>query len=69
MPYRETQATKKVFVLRTRLDDASDWSQPEYYRTRRERDRDAAISRTLGGIRTHSYEEKKTAEEVERLFE
>lgn len=60
---------KTVYVLRVRPSDSVVWSEPEYYRTRKERDREAAVNRVLGGIRTHSYEEKKTPEEIEALFE
>lgn len=60
---------KTVYVLRVRPDDESHWSEPEYYRTRKERDRVAAQNRAFGGIRTHSYEEKKTPEEIAQLFD
>lgn len=59
---------KTVYVLRVRLNDESPWGEPEYYRTRKERDHVAAQNRVLGGIRTHSYQEKKTLEEIEELF-
>lgn len=59
---------KTVYVLRVRPDDSLPWSEPEYYQTRKERDRVAAMNRVLGGIRTHSYNEKKTFEEVNQLF-
>lgn len=58
---------KTVYVLRVRPDDDSHWSEPTYYRKRKERDRDRSINRVLGGIRTHSYEEKKTPEEINQL--
>jgi hypothetical protein len=58
---------KTVYVLRIRPDDSAPWGEPCYYRTRKERDDVARINRCLGGIRTHSYEEKKTPEEVEEL--
>lgn len=60
---------KTVYVLKVRPDDDSPWSDPEYYRTRKERDRVASMNRILGGIRTHSFEEKKTLEEIEELFD
>lgn len=60
---------KTVYVLRVRPHDDTPWSEPEYYRTRKERDETAAMNRAWGGIRTHSYEEKKTLEEVEQLFD
>lgn len=60
---------KTVYVLKTRFTDDEPWSEPGYYRTRKERDKDAAMNRAFGGIRTHSYEEKKTPEEYAQLFE
>lgn len=60
---------KTVYVLRVRPDDDSPWGDPEYYRTRKERNETERLNRVLGGIRTHSYEEKKTPEEIEALFE
>jgi hypothetical protein len=60
---------KTVYVLRIRPDDHSPWGAPEYYRTRKERDDTERLNRCLGGIRTHSYEEKKTLEEVNELFD
>lgn len=51
-------STKTVYCLRVRPDDNSDWSEPEYFDSRKERDKVAAKSRILGGIRTHSYQEK-----------
>jgi len=58
---------KTVYVLRVRLDDDSPWGEPEYYRRRKERNEAERLSRCLGGMRTHSYEEKKTLEEIEEL--
>jgi hypothetical protein len=60
---------KTVYVLRVRSDESEPWGEPEYYRTRKERNQTAAMNRILGGIRTHSYEEKRTLEEVEQLFD
>lgn len=59
--------TKTVYVLRVRPDDDSPWGEPEYYRRRKERDELERLNRCLGGIRTHSYEEKKTPEEIDEL--
>ena len=59
---------KTIYVLRIRADESEPWSEPEYYRRRKERDRIASMNRILGGIRTHSYEEKKPLEEIEELF-
>lgn len=58
---------KTVYVLRTRMSDEERWGEPGYYRKRKDRDKDAAMNRVFGGIRTHSYEEKKTPEEIEEL--
>lgn len=60
---------KTVYALRVRPDDNSPWSEPGYYRTRKERDQTERMNRCLGGIRTHSYEEKKTPEEIDELCE
>lgn len=58
-------APRKMFALRIRYDDQSPWGPPAFYRTRRERDKVAAFNRILGGIRTHSYEEKRVPEDDE----
>ena len=60
---------KTVYVLKVKPDDDSPWSDPGYYRTRKERDETASMNRVLGGIRTYSYKEKKPVEEVEELLE
>lgn len=54
--------TKTVYLLRVRDDDQSSWGEPSTYRTRKERDKTAAYCRIIGGLRTHSYEEKVPAE-------
>lgn len=66
--YPDAVKLKTVYVLRTRPSDSCVWSEPEYYRTRKERDQIGSMNRVLGGIRTHSYEEKKTPEEIYQLF-
>jgi hypothetical protein len=59
---------KTVFVLKTKINErALPWSEPAYFKTRKERDRAAAENRILGGILTHSYEEKKTEQEIESI--
>lgn len=58
---------KTVYVLKVRENEKFPWSDSTYYRTRKERDNVERINRCLGGIRTHSYEEKKTQEEIEEL--
>jgi hypothetical protein len=60
---------KTVYFLEIRSNDSEPWGKPECYRTRKERDHAEMVNRCLGGIRTHSYEEKKTSEEIEKLFE
>lgn len=59
---------KKVYVLRTRLADNDSWSEPMYYETKKRRDKDGAMNRIIGGIRTWSYDEKKTLDEIEQIF-
>lgn len=62
-----TTGLKTVYVLRVRPDDDSHWSEPEYYRKRKDRNKTERLNRVLGGIRTHSYQEKKTVEEIDQL--
>lgn len=59
---------KTVYCLRTRMDDGAEWSEPSFFRTRKERDYIAAQKRILAGIRTHSYEEKMPVETLDELF-
>lgn len=47
---------RKVFCLRVRPDDSSEWSEVTEYSTRKARDADAAFARALGGFRTHSFD-------------
>lgn len=58
---------KTVYVLRVRMCDNEPWGEPTYYRRRSERDKDERMNRVLGGIRTYSYEEKKTPNEIDKL--
>lgn len=60
---------KTVYVLRIREDKSQPWGEPNYYRTRKERDDTERINRCLGGIRTHAYEEKKPLQEIDQLFQ
>jgi hypothetical protein len=53
---------KTAYCLRVRPDDLAEWSEPEYFRTRKQRDFSAAECRILGGYRTHSYEERVSEE-------
>lgn len=59
---------KTVYCLRTRFDDAQEWGSPEFYASRRTRNKAEAMVRIIGGIRTHSYEEKKNTEEYAKLL-
>lgn len=45
------------YFLRVRLDDASEWGPPTSYTSRKTRDDDATFNRTVGGLRTHSWDE------------
>lgn len=60
--------TKRVFVIRTRLSDNDEWSPPQYFKTAKQRDKVGSLNRIIGGIRTHSFEERKTVEEIESLW-
>ncbi len=65
---REKVKMRTVYCLRVRFSDDDAWGQPTYYRTKAERDNDARVARIIGSMRTHSYEEKNTAEETAALF-
>jgi hypothetical protein len=54
---------KTIYCLRIRENDSEPWGETTDYATRKERDYDGAICRFMAGLRTHSYEEKVTAEE------
>ena len=58
---------KTVYCLKIRDNDAEPWSQPEHFRTRKQRDSASTMARCLGGFRTHSYEEKVDAEALEEI--
>lgn len=60
----QQEKCREVYVLRVRLDDSQPWSEPAYYATRKERDKEAAMNRIISGIRTHSYEEKRLRREI-----
>jgi hypothetical protein len=60
---------RTVYVLRTRFDESHPWEPPQYFRTRKERNDTERTARCLWGIRTHSFEEKKTPSEIEELCE
>jgi hypothetical protein len=55
--------------MRTRENEQSEWSKPDYYKTRKKRDDNERMCRILGGLRTHSYEEKVTQERFSEIFE
>lgn len=59
---------KTAYCLTIRLNDDVPWGETEYYRTRKERDHDERYNRCLGGLRTHSFQEKKTPKEFKALF-
>ncbi len=68
----ETQTKPKlktVFCMRIRLSDSEPWGETEYFRTRKARDHAGSVNRIIGGIRTHSFEEKKTAEQISELLD
>jgi hypothetical protein len=58
---------KTVYALRLRLTDKDEWGEANYYRTVKERNRAASISRIIGGFRTYSFNEKKSSEEIGQL--
>lgn len=59
---------KTIYFLRTRFDDSEPWSEPEPFRSRKARDNAASQARIIGGIRTHSYEERMKKEAAEELL-
>lgn len=60
---------RSVFGLRIRPDDKSEWSEAEYYQTRKERDRDERMNRCLAGFRTHAWSENRTEDEITEMFQ
>ena len=59
---------KTIYMLRIRFSDNEDWGEPEAFKTRKRRDHCASTNRIIGGIRTHSYEEKISDEEFAAKF-
>lgn len=49
------------------MADSEPWGDVGHYRTRKERNRDEIMNRCLGGIRTHSFEEKVAPEKYAEL--
>lgn len=62
-----TPRKKAVYALRIRGDESQAWGSAEYYRTRKARDFDERMNRIIGGLRTHSFTEKKTAAEIDAI--
>ena len=58
---------KKVFCLRVRLSDDQEWSEPSYFKTKGKRDKIGAMNRIIAGFRTHSFEERKSEEELAEI--
>jgi hypothetical protein len=49
-------------MLRIRMNDSEPWGKPMPFRSKRERDKEAAFLRCIGGFRTHSWTETKSEE-------
>lgn len=60
--------TKTIYALRVRNSDSDEWSNPQWYKTKKQRDKVGSLNRIVGGIRTHSYQERKTLDEIEEIF-
>ena len=60
--------TKTIYALRIRDNDASDWGEPDYYPTKKARDTAEQYCRIIGGIRTYSYEERVSQDELAQAF-
>lgn len=58
---------KKIYGLRTRNTDKDKWSEAQYFQSEKARNEAAAFNRIIGGIRTHSFDEKVTQEELDTL--
>lgn len=58
---------KTVYGLRIRLTDADPWGETGWYRTAKKRNDTASMNRIIGGLRTWSFDERKTIEEIEEL--
>lgn len=56
---------KLLYVLRIRLTDFDQWSDPSYFLKRKDRDKCASMNRIIGGMRTHCYEERIDPASVE----
>jgi len=57
---------KTIYALRIKTDNV--WSETTYYASRKERDEVARINRIIGGCTIHSFEEKKSAEEIKKIL-
>ncbi len=60
-------AHRTVYVLMVRLTDKEDWSEKQYFRSKLDRDKAGSFSRIIGGLRTHSIDEKMTQAEIDQL--
>jgi len=54
---------KTFYMLRVRMSSTEQWSEPEQFLTRRARNAAASFARVIGGIHTHSYEERRAVAE------
>lgn len=55
---------RTVYCLRIRGDDQELWGQPTRYFSRKERNNDEKMCRIIGGMRTHSYDERRQVDDV-----
>ena len=60
--------TKTIYAVRMRDNDEAEWGEPDYYPTRKARDTTERYCRIIGGIRTHSYEERVSQDELAQAF-
>ena len=49
-----------AFVLRLRASDDEPWGEPNFFESRRERNRCASLNRIVVGLRTWCYEQQMT---------
>ena len=59
---------KTVYGLKLRLNDNEGWCCPSWFKTKKQRDTAASFNRIIGGIRTYSFDEKKTLEEIAAIM-
>jgi len=58
---------KTLYGLKIRMNDNDQWFETSWFKNKRERDKLASFNRIIGGIRTHSFEEKKTLQQITDL--